>query len=263
MNRRAFLSSSLAAAGAGTFSATGQAQSAGAGRELYELRLYHLRTTQRQDFTQYLRDVSVPALNRAGINPVGVFSVSFGPGSPSLWLLLPHKSMESVVTLGDKLQTDTEYVEKGKAHRARPSSDPAYGRIDSRLMVAFDGMPRLEKPSGAAAGEGRVFELRTYESHSMTAHRKKVEMFNQGEIDIFRKTGLAPVFFGSDRIGPNLPSLTYMLVFESMAAREENWRKFVTDPEWKELSSKPEYANEAILTNITSYVFRPGPGSQI
>ena len=34
--------------------------------QFYELRQYHLRTTMRQDFSDYLKDVSVPALNRAG-----------------------------------------------------------------------------------------------------------------------------------------------------------------------------------------------------
>jgi NIPSNAP len=270
MNRRDFLSSSLAAAALGTTKADAgalgggaRAQSGSTMRQIYELRQYHLRVTQRQQFSEYLRDVSVPALNRAGIEPVGVFSVSFGPESPSTWVLLTHKDMNSVATLDDTLQADEEYRAKGKEHHARPSSDPAYMRIDSQLMIAFGGMPALEKPAGNAAGEGRIFELRTYESHSKAAHRKKVEMFNEGEIEIFRKTGLAPVFFGSNLIGSRLPSLTYMLVFEDMAARENNWRTFVSSPEWKALSSKPEYADGSIVSNITSYIMRPGPGSQI
>src|SRR5438034_4659897 len=37
----------------------------------------------------------------------------------------------------------------------------------------------------------------------------------------------------SDLIGSKMPNLTYMLVFENMAAREKNWAAFVSDPEWK------------------------------
>ncbi len=130
-------------------------------------------------------------------------------------------------------------------------------------MVAFDGIPVLEKPAGAAAGPGRVLELRTYESHSKAAHRKKVEMFNTGEIDIFRKTGLAPVFFGSNLIAQRMPSLTYMLVFESMAARDQNWGQFVAHPDWKKLSTTPGFTDAEIVTNITSYILRPTSFSQI
>ena len=129
-----------------------------------------------------------------------------------------------------KLQAEAQY--RRRVLRL-PSTDPGYVRIDSQLMVAFDGIPVLEKPTGALAGPSRVFELRTYESHNKAAHRKKTEMFNKGEIDIFRRTGLQPVFFGSNIIGTRLPSLTYLLVFEDMAAREKNWPQFVGHPDWK------------------------------
>lgn len=262
MNRRDFLAASLTAAGTGALGAGG-AQPDKPMPELYELRQYHLRVTMRQAFGEYLRDAAVPALNRAGIEPVGVFSVAFGPESPSMWVLLRHRDAQSVATLGDRLLADEEFQKRGRDLHQRGSNDPAYVRVDSQLMKAFSGMPRLEKPSGRLAADGRVFELRTYESHSGAAHRKKVEMFDRGEIDIFRKTGLTPVFFGSNLIGSRLPSLTYLLVFENMAAREANWQTFVNDPDWKKLRSTPGYEDASIVSNITSFILRPGPGSQI
>ena len=49
-------------------------------------------------------------------------------------------------------------------------------------------------------------------------------MFGElGELAIFRRTGLRPVFFGNNLIGDRLPSFTYMLTFDDMAAREKNW----------------------------------------
>ena len=66
--------------------------------------------------------------------------------------------------------------------------------MESSLMVAFTGMPRLDRPVDAP---GRVFQLRTYESPSAKTGLKKIEMFNDaGEIRIFREVGLNPVFFG-------------------------------------------------------------------
>ena len=265
MKRREFIASSIAAAaGASALSTDSRAQGPSKPMpQYYELRQYHLRTTMRQDFSDYLKDVSVPALNRAGISPVGVFTVTFGPDSPTFWVLLPHKDVESVVSLDRKLQADQDYKTKGAEHHSRPSSNPGYVRIDSQLMVAFDGISVLEAPSGPNAGASRVFELRTYESHSKAAHRKKMEMFNTGEIAIFRRTGLAPVFFGSNIIAQKMPSLTYMLVFENMAAREKNWGQFVGDPDWKTLSTTPGFTDPEIVTNITSYVLRPTAFSQI
>ena len=118
-------------------------------------------------------------------------------------------------------------------------------------------------PVQVAGNKPRVFELRTYEAHSRKANKKKVEMFNGGEIAIFRRTGLQPVFFGETVIGPKLPNLTYMLVFDDMAARDKNWATFVADPEWKKLSTTPGYTNPEILTNITNVFLRPTAYSQI
>ena len=54
----------------------------------------------------------------------------------------------------------------------------------------------------------------------------KLQMFGElGELAIFRRTGLRPVFFGDNVIGDRLPSFTYMLTFDDMAAREKNWAR--------------------------------------
>jgi hypothetical protein len=260
MNRRRFLSTSLAAAGAGALAAEGRARAQAGPLEYYELRQYHLRVTMRQRFSDHFRDEALPAYNRAGVSPIGVFTVAFGPDSPTFWVLLPHKDLQSVGDLDAKLQADAQYK---APFLSLPSTDPGYVRVDSQLMVAFSGIPKLEKPTGPLAAPSRIFELRTYESHNKAAHRKKMEMFNQGEIDIFRRTGLAPVFFGSNIIGTRLPSLTYLLVFEDMAARERNWPQFVSHPDWKKLVATPGYADNEIVTNIHSFILRPTQYSQI
>ena len=54
-----------------------------------------------------------------------------------------------------------------------------------------------------------------------------------GEVDIFRKVGLTPVFFARTFVGPRMPSLMYMLVHENMAGREKSWDGFRTSPDWK------------------------------
>jgi hypothetical protein len=144
-----------------------------------------------------------------------------------------------------------------------PPTDPAYVRKESSLLLAFTGIPKLEIPPQVAEKKSRIFELRTYEAHSRKANRKKVEMFNVGEIAIFRRTGLRPVFFGEGLIGTKLPQLTYMLVFDDMPAHDKCWTAFGGDPEWKKLSTTPGYTNAEILTNITSVFLRPAGYSQV
>ena len=59
-------------------------------REFYQLRRYLLSSgPQRKLADDYFRDALVPALNRLEISPVGVFSVSIGPETPVMYVLIP------------------------------------------------------------------------------------------------------------------------------------------------------------------------------
>jgi len=234
------------------------------GPEFYELRLYHLRRGPKQKlFDDFYRDAAIPAMNRNGIGAVGVFTLISGPDTPTMYVLLTHKSLESFASVNDRVRADAEYQKAGAEFINASPSDPAYVRVESSLMTAFESIPRLEIPAAAAEKKPRIFELRTYESHSKKANKKKIEMFNKGEIAIFRRAGLQPVFFGETLIGTKLPNLTYMLTFENMAAHDKNWGVFGSDPEWKKLSTTPGYTDGEIVTNISNLFLKPTPYSQI
>jgi len=259
MKRRDFVKTAVVSAAAAAFNSSSSAAepaAASVAHEFYELRLYHLRQGAMQKrFDEFLRNAGVPALNRVGVSAVGIFNVMFGPDSPTVYVLLPHKDLGSFATLNERLSRDEEYVKSDGVNA--PSNDPLYVRMESSLMVSFDGLPHLVAPEK----KGRIFELRTYESHSKKANKKKIEMFNQGEIAIFKRTGLTPVFFGETLIGSKMPNLTYMLTFADMAEREKNWATFIADPEWKKMNSIPEYATA--VSNISNIFLRPTAYSQI
>jgi len=259
MTRRTFLASPMVAA---PFMASPQGEVQAA--EYYELRVYHARRGRQHDaLSEFFQGAWLPAMTRLGIAPVGVFEVMVGPGNPSIYLLIPFKSLEGLATLESRLAADAEYQRAGAGVVNAPATDPAYVREECSLMMAFSAMPRLERPDFGPRQAGRIFELRTYESHSKKANKKKIEMFNTGEIAIFRRTGLRPVFFGETLIGQNLPQLTYMLAFDSMESHDTNWAAFARDPEWKKLSTTPGYTDGEIVSNISNLFLRPTSYSQI
>jgi NIPSNAP protein len=267
MDRRKLLASTLAASALArpeALSSLAAAHAAtSAGREYYELRFYHLRLgTQPAWIDAFLENTAIPAWNRLDIGPVGVFRVTVGPQNPSLFVLLPAKSPETLATAEASLAASGDTA-KASPFWDAPASTPAYIRQESSLLIAFETFPKVEVPAGVAEKRPRIFELRTYESHSKKANGKKIEMFNRGEIAIFRRTGLRPVFFGESLIGSRLPNLTYMLVFDDLAAREKAWSAFIADPEWKKLSTAPGYTDGEIVSNITNSLLSPAPYSQI
>lgn len=261
MDRRQFVTVSSLAAAASLQSIAGAGENRA--QEFYELRQYHLPTGAQKNATaDFYKNAAIPALNRLGIQPVGVFETVYGPSQPTLYVLIPHPSLESLLTTPGKLAADAEYQKAGEAFLNAPFADPAYVRVESSLMRAFSHMPKIETPDFAAAKKSRIFEMRTYESHSAKFGQKKIEMFNEGgEIAIFRKTGLNPVFFGETLVGPRMPNLTYMLCFESIEHRNKQWSVFGSDPDWKALSGREEYKDT--VSNITDYILRPTAFSQI
>jgi hypothetical protein len=270
MNRRTFVSSIVATGGTLLASATDMdaapRQSPAPAREYYELRRYLLRRgPQQQLVDDYWRTAAIPAMQRAGLGPIGVFNVMIGPESPTLYVLITHRTLDGIAALSDTLAADAEYQRAAAAYLSSPAANPAFVRVETSLMRSLAGQPQLALPFGGgdAGRRARIFELRTYESHSEQAARKKIEMFNTGEMAIFRKAGLQPVFFGETLIGSLMPNLTYMLVYEDMAAHDREWAAFSADPAWRTLSTTPGFTDPEIVENITNLYLRPAAYSQI
>jgi hypothetical protein len=114
-------------------------------RQYFELRRYHLLPGAKQRaFTAFVGEVAIPAMNRAGVGRVGAFTVVYGENEPSLLLVLTHSTLDTVVSLRDRLASDATYTRAGAAILDAPMSDPAFVRAESTLLRAFDAMPTLE-----------------------------------------------------------------------------------------------------------------------
>jgi hypothetical protein len=266
MSRRRFLGSAV---GVGVVAATRARRVSGqepqVKTEFYELRQYRLRIgAQPRRLADYLREALVPTLNRLGHAPIGAFDVATGD-MPTTFVLIPHETLDGVRTLGARLGADAQHRQAGAPFLGASAVDPPYAELKSELLVAFDSMPKIEVPAGATTRAPRIFELRTYQSHSEAANAKKMEMFTPklGELEIFRRVGLAPVFFGQALASWRLPSFTYMLTFADEAARAKAWGAFGGDPAWSKLKATPGYSDAEILASITSVILRPAASSQI
>ena len=260
MQRRRFLTSMAASAVLPGAIAAPEAPP----REYYELRKYRLRSGPQQKLTDaYLAEALIPALNRLGMKPIGAFNLDLGPETPTVYLLIPGSSVEALVNTELKLVNDDEYRKSGEPFLTAAAAQPSFDRIESSLMIAFEGWPKLVVPPATAQKNSRVFQLRTYESPSIRDHQRKVQMFHNGEFEVFRRAGFWQVFYGDKLIGERLPNLTYMLSFPSLEEMNAKWNAFRDDPEWKKLSSSPDYNFESIVTNIDNLILNPRSYSQI
>ena len=235
---------------------------AGSTQEFYELRVYRLKDAANQKLLDgYLEKAGIPALNRLGAKPVGVFTEIEAKGGPAVFVLIPHSSPSAFASTAARLPMDEEYLKAAAEYLAVDKSHAVFDRIDSWLLLAFSGMPKLELPAYCKEKKPRVFEMRTYESYSEATALKKVQMFNSGEIEVMKEVGLGPIFYGQALVGRDLPHLTYMLSGETQEAHKKHFADFVKHPIWNKLKNDPQYADT--VSKITSRFLTPTSYSQI
>jgi hypothetical protein len=259
MKRRKFVQSSMigTAAVASGFTFTKSNDQTG-GKEIIELREYELAFGGSQaTLNAYFKEALIPALNKYGVSHVGAFS-ELGNFEPTkIYLLIPYSGITEYFKIPSRIADDSDYLAASQNYHSLPLNNKVFNRFSTRLMVAFDGLPVL---NAGFKGSG-LYELRTYEGYNEDAVRRKILMFNQVELEIFRNNELNPVFFGEVIAGPDLPCLTYMVAFKDMEERNKKWEKFGADPDWNRVKVLPEYANT--VSKIIKKFLEPLPYSQV
>lgn len=208
-------------------------------KDFYELKVFKLTGGgAKNQLKKYYTDAVIPFLNKRGAK-VGAFGEYSLEDPPTIYILHAHKNPEEYWDAIQQMKSDNSFLNAAQEYFSLPAGQPVYERYETFLMEAFDTIPHFKMPE-----ENRgLFELRTYESYNEDAGHRKVKMFNKEELPLFEKVGLHPVFFGQLLAGQFMPALTYMLWFEDMEQREENWGKFGASDGWNEMKGKPEYAN--------------------
>jgi hypothetical protein len=101
------------------------------------------------------------------------------------------------------------------------------------------------------AAENRIFEIRTY-----TTEEGKLDAlharFRDNTMRIFKKHGMTSVGYFAPTDEPlSKNTLIYVLSFPSRDAAKQDWKDFVSDPEWQKVQKESE-ANGKIVSKVTS-----------
>jgi len=223
-------------------------------REIFELRIYHFTTAKQEaNLDGFFKNALLPALHFEGIKKIGVFKVigNDTAADKKLYVLIPFKSFDQRQKITNRLFKNKLYNEAGSEFINAAYNTPAYNRMETIFLQAFEYMSSIAVPTLQASKKERVYELRSYESASEKIYKNKVEMFNQGgEVALFKRLGFNAVFYGEVIAGSHMPNLMYMTSFENMQARDEHWKSFGASPEWKTLSAMKEYQNNVSKNTI-------------
>ena len=230
------------------------AYAAGPVRQYYRLSVYHFKDKEQEKILdQYFSGTLLPALHRMKIVSAGVFKslANDTASDKKIYVFIPFNSAGEIQKFNDVLQKDKIYQAAGQEYINAVFSTPPYTRIETIILYAFPLAPRLQLPELKSAKNERVYELRSYESATEKIFQNKVKMFNDGdEIGLFKRLGFNAVFYSEVIAGPRMPNLMYMTTFENMAERENHWKAFSNDAQWKNLSGLPQYKNNVQHADI-------------
>ncbi len=223
--------------------------------EFYSLIIYRIKNKVQEDkVDQYLKQAYLPALHRVGLKNIGVFkpiasdTAAFGK---VIYVLTSFKSLEDFNKITTSLAQDQQLAKDGADYLDSKYNEAPYERLETVVMRAFPNMLAMETPKLTGARSERVYELRSYESSTEKLYRSKVKMFNTGdEIGLFKRLGFNAVFYADVIAGSKMPNLIYMTTFENKASRDEHWKNFVADAQWKQLLTIEEYKNTVSKADI-------------
>lgn len=227
-------------------------------QEFFQLKTYVLDTeSQVMRSDQYLRDAYIPALKRNGINRIGVFKrrPDDSSGPKETIVLIPLQDLNQLARLERSLSADKVYQKKAQKFFDAPYDNPAYNRVESVLLEAFEAMPILKPSPLTGPRSERIYELRSYESPTDEKHLRKVEMFNnESEVELFERLGFNAVFYGRVLSGSRMPNLMYLTTFPDQVSRDAHWDAFRNDPQWLSMKVKPYFQN-TVSVNETKFLY--------
>ncbi len=264
INRRAFLkknaSAALASAAVAGAGPAGLNADAPGSRYLVEMVTFRLQNgAQVAGALGWLEKRAIPLWQKHRFGPVGVFTEDVGPHIPAVHFIRIYASLAEREAAWNRLTADADW---GGAVSDLEKDGPAFYREESILMNSTPFSPPIRPVAPDEPTRG-IFELRIYETPTWRQLGYLHDRFDGGEIAIFHKSGIHPIFYADTLIGPNQPNMAYMIPFESYAQRERAWAAFRENPDWLKLRDESVRRGGEIVRNIANMILVPARFSMI
>ena len=194
----------------------------------YVLESYKLKAgTQLPRLHDHLSKTLLPRISGFWNGPKIFLEAIVAPHMPQLLVVYGFSSLDELWSLNAKVMAEADLVKAFETAESGP--EPPFETLDTTLLEAASYSPEIVP---AASAKPRIFELRTYHSPTYRQLSALHGRFSGSEVKIFHRVGIHPILYSSTVFGQNIPNLTYLIPFDSLAHRERAWSAFSADPEW-------------------------------
>jgi hypothetical protein len=162
----------------------------------------------------YLSGAVLPSMNEIHRHPAVCLEAIVAPHTPQALLLAAFANFDEMLATRERLAAHPRIQQA----RADLESANVLTEVRSQVLLGTAQFPRFF--------DSGIFELRSYHApgwHEGTPPRLTA---------ILDRAGIRPIVNASTAAGEHLPRFTYLIPFDSLAAREAAWSRLEADPDW-------------------------------
>ncbi|HYL38116.1 MAG TPA: NIPSNAP family protein [Bryobacteraceae bacterium] len=245
MNRRSLLSW-LGASAASTL--TPLSAVTAARPRVLSLESFHVTHPDRMPLLHnYLGRAILPVLYQIHDGPKMFLEAIVAPQTPQTLFLATYSSFDEMLDIRGRIATHPGI------RQARADLESAHVLDQVQSQVLLTTHESLRFATGSNRLQTGVFELRSYHAPAwQDGPPARVSA-------VLHRTGIHPIVNASTAVGEHLPRFTYLIAFESLAARQEAWARLDADPAWIDIQreSLARYGSAAKVTGKSIYKLAP------
>ena len=227
ISRRSALSwLGVSAAGAGTlnaFSAFAKTRPANGTRVISLESFCVTDVGQVLHLRSYIADALLPCMDQLRNSPRMCLEAIVAPQTPQTLLLTVYSSFNEMLEVRARIASDPHV----RRARAEIESSQVLDNVRSHVLIVSEESVRF--PAESAFAKSALFEVRTW--HAPTWREGPPPEVSS----VLSRIGIHPIVAGATAAGEHLPRFTYVVPFDSLAARQQAWARLDEDAQWTEM----------------------------
>ena len=195
----------------------------------------------------YIADALLPCIDQFCNSPRMCLEAVVAPRTPQTLLLAVYASFNEMLEVQTRIASDL------RVSCARAEIESSQVLTDVRSDVLFVSEESVRFPTESAFAKSALFEVRSW-------HAPAWREGPPPEVSsVLSRIGIHPIVAGATAAGEHLPRFTYVLPFDSLAARQQAWARLDGDAQWMEMQreSIARYGSSVRTTAKAIYKLAP------
>jgi NIPSNAP len=201
----------------------------------------------------YLAGALLPCMEQKHSGPKMFLEAIVAPYLPQALFLAAFASFDEMLAVRCRIAADP------RIRRARAGVESAevavLAQVQSQVMLTAEEC--LTLPVGSASAESTVFELRSYDAPVWSDFPPA----SMGAA--LARAGVHPIVNAAIPAAEHLPRFTFLIPFESLAARHDAWVRLDANPEWLELQHQSMARHGSALKVTEKSIYKLAPYSPL